>query len=493
MTASAFLWALLLAPLAGGLACLACRSARAVLRATVLGVLAAALAAGICIWMTRASGSIAAARGWLYLDALSAIHLLVMMTVFTTSSLYMHGYFQPEILDGSLSLKVARRFSALWFGALAGMTLVLLSNNIGIMWAGLEATTLVTAFLICIHRSSESVEAMWKYLIICSVGVAFAFMGTLLAAAAANGLHLPASEALLWTRLREHAGEFDPVLMKAAFVFLLVGYGTKAGLAPMHSWLPDAHSQAPAPVSAIFSGFMLNAALYCVMRYVPLVEEASGQAGWSLRLLLLFGLVSMVTAAAFIVFQHDLKRLLAYSSVEHLGIIAVGLGLGGAGTFAALLHALNHALCKPLSFFAAGRLGQMYGTHDVRTMAGALRAAPVWGKALFGGLLVLIGAAPFAVFLSEFLIVRAAASSGSYWTMGLFLAAAGIVFVGVLQRAISIAWGDPVMQPHAEQAGAVDKTLVLVSLGVLLVLGLWIPGPLWHMLDDAARIVRGVP
>ena len=493
MTAPVLLWVLLLLPLLSGAACFACRSIQPIMVILRVGVLASAVAAGGCVWAAHGGNPISTAWGWLYLDALSAYHLAVMMVVFTLSSLYVPGYFDEEIRHNALGLGAAQRFGVLWFGALTAMTLVLLSNNIGIMWVGIEATTLVTAFLICIHRTPESVEAMWKYLIICSVGVAFAFMGTLLAGAAANGLHLPSSQALLWTNLRQDAARLDPVLIKVAFVFLLVGYGTKAGLAPMHSWLPDAHSQAPAPVSALFSGFMLNAALYCIMRYIPLVEGASGHVGWSLRLLLFFGVISILVAAAFIVFQHDLKRLLAYHSVEHLGIIAVGLGLGGLGTFAALLHTLNHSICKSLSFFAAGRLGQMYGTQDMSKMAGALRHAPVWGKGLFGSLLVLIGVAPFAIFMSEFLILRAAAKSGSYWTMALFLAGAGIVFVGALQHAIHIAWGEPIVTPKEEQAGGVDKMLVAASLAALLILGLWIPDFLTRTLTDAARIVEGAP
>ncbi len=491
MNAPAMMWMLLPLPVLCGLACLACGSARAVMFTVRAGVLASALAAGVCVGVVHVGGPASAAGGWLYLDALSSFHLAVMMAVFSLASLCLPGHFRGEMRDGSFGPEQARRFGALWFGALAAMTLVLVSNNIGIMWAGIEATTLVTAFLICTHRTPESVEAMWKYLIICSVGVAFAFMGTLLAGAAANGLDIPAPEALLWTRLRQEAPRLDPVLMRASFIFLMVGYGTKAGLAPMHSWLPDAHSQAPAPVSALFSGFMLNTALYCVMRYLPLAGGASGHAGWSLRLLLFFGLASILIAASFIFLQNDLKRFLAYSSVEHLGIIAVGLGLGGLGTFAALLHTLNHSLCKVLAFCAAGRLGQMYGTHDMRKMAGALRAAPVWGGALSGALLVLIGAAPFAMFLSEFLILRAAAAGGSYWTMGLFLLGVGIVFMGALRHAVGLAWGEPVMEPEKERAGGADRVLVVVALGALLLLGLWIPGLLWRMIEDAARIVEG--
>lgn len=490
MAASQMLWFLILAPALSGAVCLVCRSVGAVMGVLVGGVIVSAAAAFVSVRAVYAGGPISGGSGWLYLDALSAYHLAVMMLVFLLSTLYLQGYFRQEIRDKVFSRKDARRFGALWFGALAAMSLVLVSNNIGIMWVGIEATTLMTAFLICIHRTPQSLEATWKYLIICSVGVAFAFMGTLLAGAAANGLQLPPSQAMLWTQLRENASRLDSGLIKAAFLFLLVGYGAKAGLAPMHSWLPDAHSQAPAPVSALFSGFMLNAALYCVMRYMPLVEESTGHAGWSLRLMLLFGLVSMLVAAAFIVFQHDLKRLLAYSSVEHLGIIAVGLGLGGLGTFAALLHTLNHSICKPLSFFAAGRIGQMYGTHEMTKMAGALRAAPVWGKGFLGGILVLIGAAPFAIFLSELLILRAAAGSGSYWTLGLFLAGASVVFIGALRHAINIVWGDVVVTPKPEHATGIDKALVTVCLGTLLVLGLWIPGLLRQMLENAAHIVE---
>ncbi|MEN6587169.1 MAG: proton-conducting transporter membrane subunit [Sulfuricella sp.] len=488
MTAALLLWTLLALPALCGLLCIAFRTVPRIMMLIRAGVVLTAVVAGASLLAAHGSGTLSTAYEWLRLDALSAYHLAVMMLVFTLSSLYLPGYFQ-----GELTHQEARRFGMLWFGALTAMTLVLISGNIGIMWAGIEATTLVTAFLICIHRQRESIEAMWKYLIICSVGVAFAFMGTLLAGAAANGLRLPPSQALLWTRLSENAANLDPVLIKVAFLFLLVGYGTKAGLAPLHSWLPDAHSQAPAPVSALFSGFMLNAALYCIMRYMPIVEASSGHAGWSLHLLQLFGLASILLAATFIIFQHDLKRLLAYHSVEHLGIIAVGLGLGGLGVFAALLHTLNHSICKSLSFFAAGRLGQMYGTHDMGKMSGSLRASPVWGTGLFGSLLVLIGVAPFAIFMSEFLILRAAAKSGSYWTLGLFLAGAGIVFVGALQHAINIAWGTPESTPKPERVNAVDKAIVAVSLGALLVLGLWIPAPLSELLTNAAHIVEGTP
>jgi len=493
MEAGMLLWALLiLPPVLAGMCCVA-RSARRVLLLASVGGAGWATLAGATTSAAYASGPLFAARGWLYLDALSAYHLAVLGLVFGASSVYAWGYFQGELADGALSLRSARRFGALWFGSAAAMTAVLLSNNLGLMWVGIEATTLLTAFLICVHVTPLSLEAMWKYLVVCSVGVAFAFVGTLLVAASAQRLGLDASEMLLWTRLRESAALLAPGPMKLAFLFLLVGYGTKAGFAPLHSWLPDAHSQAPAPVSALFSGFMLNTALYCLMRYLPLVEGATGGTGWGGGLLVLFGILSILLAAVFIVFQHDGKRLLAYHSVEHMGIIALGLGLGGIGTFAALWHTLNHAVCKALAFFSVGRLGQMYGTHDLGRMAGAMRRSPVWGIGFFGGVLALIGVAPFAIFMSEFQILRAAAAAHAFVALTLFLLGAGVVFVGALRHAMTSAWGEEVCEPTPRPGGVADAVLVFGALALLLLLGLWMPGPLRTALAQAALIVGGRP
>jgi hydrogenase-4 component F len=271
-----------------------------------------------------------------------------------------------------------------------------------------------------------------------------------------------------------------------------VGYGTKAGLAPMHTWLPDAHSQAPAPVSAIFSGVMLNTALYCLMRYIPVVEAATGAQGYCLQLLSLFGLVSMLVAAAFILFQRDVKRLLAYSSVEHLGIITVALSLGGLGTVAAMFHTLNHSLCKPLTFFCAGRLGQMYGTHDMRQMPGALRHSPLWGTGLLLGLLALIGVVPFAIFMSELQMVKAAADYQAIAVLVTFLLAAGVVFIGAFGHATSMAWGSPPAAAQRQPARLLDALLVIVPLALLLLLGLWMPPPLLDVFEQAAAVIGPV-
>jgi hydrogenase-4 component F len=322
-------------------------------------------------------------------------------------------------------------------------------------------------------------------LLICSVGIAFAFIGTIFTAASVQSAGIVASDALLWTRLAAPDVHLDPTLMKFAFIFILVGYGTKTGLAPIHSWLPDAHSQAPAPVSAMFSGFLLNTALYCILRYVPLVRHTLGS-GFADGVLIFFGAFSIIVAAGFIVFQRDAKRLLAYSSVEHLGIITLGFGLGPLGSFAALFHMLNHSLSKSLAFFSVGRLGQRYGTHDMATLSGALRADRVWGLGLLGSLLALIGAAPFAIFMSEYQLLRAAIGSGAWAVLILFLAAGAVVFISALRHLIDMAFGDA-RSPVIAASKSKSSVLIVASvMGLMLFLGLWMPPWLSEAIGHAA-------
>lgn len=484
------LWVAAVLPVMAGLLSFLMPSPRRVLVWSAAGVIAVA---GLDAWIVGfvlAKGPAMSTGDWFRVDALSAYHLAVMMLVFLASSLYALAYFRSEPAERQLSLKSARRFALLWHGALAAMTLVLISNNIGIMWVGVETTTLLTAFLICLHMSEISIEATWKYLIVCSVGVAFAFMGVLLLAAAA-GTPDSGAPVLQWTYLLGASGALDARLVKLSFIFLLVGYGTKAGLAPMHSWLPDAHSQAPAPVSAVFSGFMLNMALYCIMRHMPIAYGAIGDTAWVNGLLILFGLISILIAAVFIISQHDLKRLLAYHSVEHLGIITLGLGLGPLGVFAALFHTLNHSLCKTLGFFSAGRIGQIYGSQDMRAIRGAASADPLWGNGLLFSILALIGVAPFAIFMSELMVLRAAAQAGRYFVICLFLLGAGIVFVGALRHAIDMAWGDKPASAVSIPDSLVERMIVIAPIFTLLSLGIWMPPFVGSLLASAAGIVAG--
>jgi len=485
------LWVLLLLPALGGGISLLLKSGRSILRLVAAGVFLIATGTGVFVFSLSGRLPILSRGGWLHLDALTAFHLLVMTLVFLLCSLFAVVYFQ-EGGRPTIDLAQARRFGALWFGALTAMTFVLLANNLGLMWVGVEATTLITAFLICLHSTPVSLEATWKYLIVCSVGVAFAFMGILLIGAAAAETSTIAGHFLDWTHLRRIAGGFDPKLMKLAFVFLLVGFGTKAGLAPFHNWLPDAHSQAPAPVSALFSGFLLNSALYALMRIFPLINAAKGISAWGGRLFVIFGLLSILLAGVFLLSQHDLKRFFAYCSVENIGIIALGLGLGPLGITASLFHTLYHSTAKVLGFSAAGRIGHMYGTMDMRRISGALRFGRWWGVGLLVSLLALSGMAPLAIFFSKFLMMRAAALNREYLVLILLLFGSCLVFITMIRRAIDLSWGEPPVQAGpAAHDHRLEKTIVLVTFALLLILGMWQPRPVLGLIRQAAAIVGG--
>lgn len=485
------MFSLLLSPVLLALLSFTLTSAKAVIRFCAVGTTLVAALCGFAVWALFSELVFFTDKSWFGLDALSAYHLVVMAIIFTLSSLYGMIYFREEILENKFTKKQAQRYSSLWFGSLCAMMIVLLSNNMVIMWVGIEATTLLTAFLICVHLSKESLEAMWKYLLMCSAGIAIAFMGTLFVAASTSHSGLEGADALLWTNLLSSSAKLNPSMLKIGFIFIVVGYGTKAGLAPMHNWLPDAHSQAPAPVSAVFSGFLLNSALYCILRYLPIVENTTGNVGWARGILVALGLLSILVAAVFIIFQHDVKRLLAYCSVEHIGIIALGVGLGGLGSFAALFHMLNHSLSKTISFFCAGRLGQIYGTHNMAQMTGVLQVSKVWGVGLIVSLLALIGMAPFAIFLSELMILKAAYDSQSFVTAAIFLFGLAIVFVGLLRHIMNLAWKPSSQLPESKRASIVLGVVVFGTLAIVLSLGLWMPTALTNILIKAANILGG--
>jgi hydrogenase-4 component F len=424
------------------------------------------------------------------IDHLSLYHVILVNLVFLAAAVYATGYFKHGIKTGALTLSYIRRYCMLWQTFHAILLVVLVSNNIGIMWVALEATTLVSAFLIVSDTDALSIEAMWKYLLICSVGIVFAFMGTILTVAAAKEIH-GADSLFLFSQLRLHADLINPQLMLLAFIFIVVGFGTKAGLAPMHTWLPDAHSQSPTPVSAVFSGVMLNCALFCIMRYLPITEAALGHDGQAHSILLLFGFLSLVFAVIFIPIQRDMKRFLAYCSVEHIGIIAIGLGIGGLGAFAALLHTFNHSIAKMLSFFAAGRIGEQYGTRDMRVITGAVRRTPLWGTAFLISVLALIGVAPFSLFLSEFLIIKESFFRGKYVVAGLFIFCLLAVFISALKHVMGVSYGaDPGIPTTAAKSRFADRVIVAVCIIALIVLGLWIPAPLGAFLTGAAAVIE---
>ena len=427
------------------------------------------------------TGRLAAARlPWLVFDPLGGLVLSLVSVVFFAVTVYSVGASRDEAHRG------ARGFEACMLAFLLSATVVCLTDHFGVMWVAMEATTLATAPLIYDPHDRRSIEAVWKYLLICSVGIALALLGTfMLAQAEGAGIAAPSLSrpALL------AAPALHPVWFKAAFVFLFVGYGTKVGLVPMHTWLPDAHGEAPSPVSALLSGALLNCAFLAVLRVVQ-VAHAAGQDRLLAPVLVSFGLASMLVAGALLLRQRDYKRMLAYSSIEHMGILAVGCGLGHAATFGALLHMLGSSLCKALLFFVAGNVLVEFGSKRIAEVSGVVRRLPVSGTLLVLGFLALAGAPPFAPFVSELALLRGALQAGQVWVAAALVGLQVIIFVAMATRIVAMAQGGAeASASRRESAWRVvpPAGLLVLTLG----LGVYLAPELKRALVDAASTLGG--
>jgi hydrogenase-4 component F len=378
-------------------------------------------------------GPVSALDDTFSMDALSGYIMALVIFLSLASSVYSISYLGHEFDAELINVRGVRTYYGLLHLFIFTMLLVTMANNLAIMWIGIEATTIVSALLIGLgfHKRPLAVEAAWKYIILCTVGITFALLGTFIAYYASTAV-MGTEGALNWTTLRSIAHRMNPETMKLAFIFVLVGYGTKAGLAPVHNWLPDAHSQAPSPISALLSGILLNTAFYGIIRFVSIVEPSTGS-DFTGHLLILFGMISVGISAIFILVQENYKRLLAYSSIEHMGIISLGIGIGGpVGIYGALLHILNHAISKPLMFFASGKIQSRFGTTNIANVNGVLSSMPLLGILTFIGALSLSGTPPFNIFVSEFTVLKACVDRGLWPVVFLFLIFIVIVFYGVL-------------------------------------------------------------
>jgi hydrogenase-4 component F len=454
------------------------------------------LTSGYCLFLgifAAAHGPLYGLNGFLHVDCLSAFHLVLIAVVFSAAALFAQHYFAHEATDDALTPRLFSYFDALWLLSFGAMVLALISNNIIILWACIEATTLFTCFLISLHKTKETFEAMWKYLLICGVGVSFALIGIVLILAAGERAGQSFETIALWTNLVKTAGTYDAMLMKTGFVFIFIGFGTKAGLAPMHTWLPDAHSKAPAPVSAVFSGFMLSLALYGIARFIPVLKSID--ATFTNNILIVFGALSLVVGAISIAFQSDIKRLLAYSSIEHIGIVTLALGLGPVGAFAALFHTMNHSLCKTFAFLSAGATGQIFGTYEMKKIRNLLTSS-WWGVTLFISLLALIGMAPFAVFMSKLQVIRAMVLNSSWFLLTLFVCATVFVFIEILRHLMSMTGKDenPLVEKKSLKRPAfLDCAIIIALIVAISVVGFWLPHPLRELLVKGAAIISGSP
>jgi hydrogenase-4 component F len=412
---------------------------------------------------------------------------LVALTAFVafTTSLFSRPYMRIEAHNGKLSPQRLRLYHSMFQSFTFTMLLALLTNNVGILWVALEAATLTTVLLVSLYRTPASLEAAWKYFILCSVGIAQALFGTILLYFAAEKVLGAGGTALLWTHLYEVKEELEPTVLGLAFVFLLVGYGTKVGLAPLHNWLPDAHAEGPTPISAVLSGLLLNVALYAVVRAKVLVEGALGT-NLGGNLMMGFGLLSVVLAAFLLSRQREIKRLFAYSSIEHMGLMTFAFGMGGPlATFAGLLHMTVHSLTKSAIFFVVGHAVQKSGTAIIGDIRGLIESNPTIGWGLLLGSLAILGIPPFGIFASEFMLLTAAMRQEP-WATPFLLISLGVAFAAIFGKVQPMVFGASTLPRLPHRPALIP---VFVHLAIVLLLGLYIPPFLADWYRQAVQLI----
>jgi hydrogenase-4 component F len=420
-----------------------------------------------------------------FIDSMNVFFVTLTAFVGMTTSIFSGPYMRNEKEHGRLGVRRLRLYKSMFQLFMFTMLVALTTNNLGILWVAMEAATLTTVLLVSLYRTPASLEAAWKYFILCGVGIAQALFGTILLYFAAERVLGETGNALLWTHLVDVRGQLEPAIMVLSFIFLLVGYGTKVGLAPLHNWLPDAHAEGPTPVSAVLSGLLLNVALYAILRCKVLADGAIGN-DFAGDLMMGFGLLTLLLAAFFLGRQKDVKRMFAYSSIEHMGLITFAFGMGGAvANFAGFLHMTMHSLTKSAIFFAVGHAAQKAGTQVMADIRGLIRINPVIGWSLMLGTLAILGMPPFGVFASEFMILTHAMKHHP-WATPILLLALGVAFAQIFGKVQPMVFGETQARP-LPHAPAI--TPVFLHLALVLMLGLWIPPYLTRWFHEAARML----
>lgn len=422
---------------------------------------------------------------YLLVDDLNKVFIVLTTFVAFTTSVFSASYIEHEIEIGRLKLGYVRFYHAMYQVLMFAMNLALVANNIGLMWVAIELATLTTVLMVGIYRTHEALEAAWKYFILGSVGIALALFGTILIYMAAKPVIGEGLDAMVWTVLVTQAAKFDPALLNVAFVFLLLGYGTKVGLAPLHAWLPDAHAEGPTPISAVLSGLLLNVALYALLRFKMLlalnpVAIAPGP------LMVTMGLISTVFAAFMLYKRRDIKRMFAYSSIEHMGIIVFAFGMGGPlANFAGLLHMTMHSLTKSAIFFAVGHIAQVKGTQKIADMGGLTVTHPVLGWGLVLGVVAIAGLPPLGIFMSEFLVVSSTFSREP-WLVLILVFGILVALGGLFLRLNTIAFGEPRGPSAPAEASYVP---MFAHLAIVFMAGIYLPPPLVAGFQNVARLL----
>lgn len=480
-----------LAPLLGALAVAAGSRARGAGAALAVGAVIS-FAGAVTLAVRTIDHSYQALSGFLFVDSLSAFFAVTISLVVILAALGSAAYVRAEEEHGALSPFQVRLYFVFFSLFATGMLASVFAGNLGLLWVLIEASTLASAALVGLEARSDSLEAAWKYVIISSFGVTIALVATLFLFYAGSALHLTTDQRLTWTYLFAHAHGLEPASLRLAFLLAVVGYGTKVGLAPMHTWLPDAHSEAPSPASAMLSAALLNTGMYAIIRYLAIARAGLG-ATYPHRVLLSFGFLTVFVGVVFMVRRGNFKRLFAYSSIEHMGIISVALGFGGIlGLYGALLQVLNHAIAKAVLFLSTGHLVLSYRSRESAEVNGVLSALPFVGAVLLLASLAVAGSPPFGVFLSELTIVRAGFAGGGAALAGLllFLLAGGFVALTRTTMFMASGEGSVPSPPYSRASGRLVAGLPLVvGLGLLAVLGVWVPGGLNHLILHAARAI----
>ena len=486
--AETLLWVLPLVPTVTAVVMLTTRDRRIL---SAIDVTSSAVLVALTLVLARevASGG-PRALGFLRVDDLGLIFLVLLVVLTLAVSIYTVGWLEQAVAVGNMKAESLRSYFALVHAFIATMVVTILADNLGVLWIAMEGTTITSAILIGYHGHHHGLEAAWKYIIVTTIGISFGLFGTVLIYAAAADVQAGVS-AMSWSAIMEIAPRLDPGIVRIGFIFVMVGYGTKAGLAPMQLWLPDAHSQAPTPVSALLSGILIKCALLGVIRFQTIAAAACGPE-FPAGVLLIFGLMSVVVATPFILAQHDIKRLLGYHSVEHVGIVALGLGFGGpVGTYGALLHVVNHGVTKALAFFAAGTAIARYGSRDMRVIRGLLGVAPIGATLLMLAALSLAGVPPFSIFVSELLVLRAGIGGGHWVAIAIFLAMVVVIFAGLLHHAGSMAFGETTAAASREREAWFPILGMVLLAAIMILLGLGVPAGIDGPLRRATEIIVG--
>jgi hydrogenase-4 component F len=423
--------------------------------------------------------------GYLFVDDLNIVFVVLGTFVGFTTSAFSASYIGHELEIGRLPLRYLRFYHAMYQTLMFAMNLGLLANNIGLMWVAIELATLTTVLMVGIYRTHEALEAAWKYFILGSVGIALALFGTILVYMAARPVIGEGHDAMVWTTLVEQASGFSPELLNVAFVFLMLGYGTKVGLAPLHAWLPDAHAEGPTPISAVLSGLLLNVALYALLRFkILLAANAAALAPGPLMMTM--GLVSLIFAGFMLYRRRDIKRLFAYSSIEHMGLITFAFGMGGPlANFAGLLHMTMHSLTKSAIFFAVGHISQVKGTQKIADIRGLTESHPVLGWGLVLGVVAIAGLPPLGIFMSEFLIVSSTFAREPLLAIALVFGLL-VAFGALLLRVNDVAFGEATGSMAAVEASYVP---LFAHLALVLAAGIYLPGPLVAWFQSVAQLL----